>query len=239
MLSRILALCTAEVCIASHVIFRDKPKNFSFFLNMSEDVRYATTLFLKVFATCSPPLTAVLFMGMTAAYTPQERWKTGCKGLGIASIILALALVFGNSLLEIIGVSMQAFQVAAGLLLGKLGWDMVHADCFEGNHVSSSSSREDISVTPLGFPTIVGPGAISSIIIGKADAVNTLQHAYAYVVGSLIMLSFFGCFYVACFCSKWLRPAFIVIFTKLTGLVVLTIAAQFILTGTLNFFTKT
>lgn len=206
---------------------------------MSEDVRYATTFFLKVFVTCCPPLTAVLFMGMTAAYTPQQRWTTGCKGLGIASIILLLTLVFGNGILDIIGVSMQAFQVAAGLLLGKLGWTMVHAECFEGNNTNSSKSREDISVTPLGFPTIVGPGAISSTIIGKADAVNTLQHAYAYVVGLLIMLSFFGCFYIVCFCSKWLRPAFIVIFTKLTGLVVLTIAAQFILTGTLNFFTKT
>lgn len=207
--------------------------------SMNDDLRYFLSLYVKVFATCSPPLTAVLFIGMTSVYTPQERWRIACKGLSVASALLLLAVAFGNCVLDIIGVQMQAFQISAGLLLGKLGWDMLHVVCFEGKMTDSLSSKKDISITPLAFPTIVGPGAISSIMVGKADAANVTQQVYAYAVGVLIMLTFFGFFYLACFCSKWLRPAFIIIFTKLSGLVVLTVAAQFILSGVFGFSQKT
>ena len=105
----------------------------------------------------------------------------------------------------------------------------------EADENTSNVSRPDITVTPLAFPIISGPGAISSLMIAKSDAINSVQNAYAYVALALLMLTFYGGFYITAFSSKWLTKSFVQISTKLFGLIVLAMAAEFIATGIAGF----
>jgi len=207
---------------------------------MVEDIRYLLALYSKLFVTCSPPITVALFIGMTQGYTAEERWETARKGLKIATGILLATLVCGGWILEMVGVAMDGFRIAGGLVLCRLAWTMLHSNIEIADETSGEKSvkREDISVVPLAFPTIVGAGTISSTLICKADATNTKELLYVWLAAGLIMLTFYLFFYLICFFSRWFKPTFVNIFAKLSGLLLLAMAVQLVVGGVMGFLPK-
>ena len=122
--------------------------------------------------------------------------------------------------------------------MGMMGFDLLKCDFSKADGSNNQSSLKDIIVTPLAFPIISGPGAISSLIITKSEACNQVQSCLAYVAVALIMATFYFLFYLTSVGSKWLTPAFIQITSKLCGLIVLAMSAQFFAYGILGFLGK-
>ena len=207
---------------------------------MVEDIRYLLALYSKLFVTCSPPITVALFIGMTQGYTAEERWETARKGLKIAAGILLTVLICGNQIFEIVGVATDGLRIAGGLILCRLAWTMLHSNIEIADETSGEKSvkREDISVVPLAFPTIVGAGTISSTLICKADATNTKELLYVWLAAGLIMLTFYLFFYLICFFSRWFKPTFVNIFAKLSGLLLLAMSVQLVVCGVMGFLPK-
>ena len=205
-----------------------------------EDICYLIALYSKLFVTCSPPITVALYIGMTQGYTAEERWETARKGLKIAAGILLATLVCGGWILEMVGVAMDGFRIAGGLVLCRLAWTMLHSNIEIADETSGEKSvkREDISVVPLAFPTIVGAGTISSTLICKADATNTKELLYVWLAAGLIMLTFYLFFYLICFFSRWFKPTFVNIFAKLSGLLLLAMSVQLVVCGVMGFLPK-
>ena len=123
---------------------------------------------------------------------------------------------------------MNTFRVAGGLVLGKIGWDMLYP---KDKAFAASVSGKSLIVTPLAFPLIAGPGAVSSVIIGQSEAVTMPQKLYVYAAVLLIMLTFYIAFYIACSLSKYMKPAFIQICTKLFGILILAIGFKLMTFG--------
>ena len=207
---------------------------------MVEDIRYLTALYCKLFVTCSPPITVALFIGMTQGYTAEERWETARKGLKIATGILLAVLLCGNRIFEMVGVATDGLRIAGGLILCRLAWTMLHSNIEIVDEAGGERSvkREDISVVPLAFPTIVGAGTISSTLICKADAINTEELICVWLAAGLIMLTFWLFFYLICFFSRWFRPTFVSIFAKLPGLLLLAMSVQSVVCGVMGFLPK-
>ena len=202
---------------------------------MNADVLFLLEMYAKLFAASAPIAAMAMFIGMTPGYTPKERWQLSLRATHISFCILILCAFFGNRLLEFMGVEMDAFRIAGGLVMGLLGLDMIRTQIECDAAVADPKSRPDITVTPLAFPVISGPGAISSLMISKSDAINATQHFYAYIALSLLMLTFYGFFYITAYSSKWLKPSVVQISTKLCGLIVLAMAAQFVASGIFGF----
>lgn len=206
---------------------------------MGEDIQYLLEMYARMFAACSPIAAVALCISITPNLTPKGRWKLACKACHVAFGLLLICAFFGARLLDLLGVEMNAFRIAGGLVLGTLGFDLLKCEFFDENAVDSEpkgrTGMKDIIVTPLAFPIIAGPGAISSLMIVKSDACNDLQTFFAYVNVVLLMLTLYGLFYLASVCSKLLSPAFIQISSRLCGLVVLAMAAQFLVSGIIGF----
>lgn len=208
---------------------------------MVEDIRYLVALYSKLFVVCSPPITVALFIGMTQGYTAEERWETARRGLKVAAGILLAVLVCGNRILEMVGVAIDGFRIAGGLILCRIAWVMIHSNIAVETDTGSGASEakhKDISVVPLAFPTIVGAGTISSTLICKADATNGKELLFVWVAAGLIMLTFWLFFYLICFFSRWFKPAFVSIFAKLSGLLLLAMAVQLTVCGVVGFLPK-
>lgn len=204
-------------------------------LLMSADVLFLFEMYAKLFAASSPIAAMAMFIAMTPTSTPKERWQLSLKASHVSFGILLLCAFFGSKLLDFMGVDMNAFRIAGGIVMGLMGIDMVRSSVNENDSVNTKASSESIIVTPLAFPIISGPGAISSLMIAKSDAVNLTQHLYSYVALTALMLTFYAFFYVTAFSSKWLKPSLVQISTKLCGLIVLAMSAQFISSGVLGF----
>ena len=204
------------------------------------DVSYLVALYCKLFVTCSPPITVALYLGMTQGYTAEERWETARKGLRIAAGILLATLVCGSWILEMVGVAMDGFRIAGGLILCRIAWTMLYSNVEVVKETGGEKKvkREDISVVPLAFPTIVGAGTISSTLICKAGATNGKELFYVWLAAGLIMLTFYLFFYLICFFSRWFKPAFVSIFAKLSGLLLLAMSVQLVVCGVFGFLPK-
>ena len=195
---------------------------------MGADFDFLITLYLKIFTAAAPIPGVMMYVSIASFLTPQERWEVAKKGTAVATFILICAVLCGSEVLRLMGIDMNTFRVAGGLVLGKIGWDMLY---LKDGVSTASVSGKSLIVTPLAFPLIAGPGAVSSVIIGQSEAVNMPQKFYVYAAVLLIMLTFYITFYIACSLSKYMKPAFIQICTKLFGILILAIGFKLMTFG--------
>ena len=126
--------------------------------------------FLVVFFVVVEPVSLVpLFCGLTSGATVYYRRTMALKAVVVAALILVLFALGGAAFLELMGISLQAFRIFGGMLLFLLSLEMVFAR-ESGTRTSSSEAAEskrraDISVFPLAFPFIAGPGALATILL--------------------------------------------------------------------------
>lgn len=83
--------------------------------------------------------------------------------------------ITGQFLFSFFGISANGFRIAAGIIILKIGYDMLQAR-FTNTKLSDEEIRtyaDDISITPLSIPLLCGPGAIANGIVLMEQA-NTL-----------------------------------------------------------------
>ena len=126
--------------------------------------------FLVVFFVVIEPISLIpLFSGLTRGATPRYKRRMALKAVIIAALILVLFAFAGAAFLELMGISLQAFRIFGGMLLFLLSLEMVFAR-ESGTRTSTDEAAEnkrraDISVFPLAFPFIAGPGALATILL--------------------------------------------------------------------------
>jgi multiple antibiotic resistance protein len=125
--------------------------------------------FIVFFVVIEPLSIAPVFVSLTAGATPEFQRKMAYKSVSIAAIILLTFSLIGTPFLAAMGISIQAFRIFGGLLLFLIALEMVFAR-ESGTRTSSdekaeSQLRADVSVFPLAFPLISGPGALVTILL--------------------------------------------------------------------------
>ncbi len=125
--------------------------------------------FVVFFVVVEPVSLIPLFTGLTTGATPAYKRRMALRAVSVAAAILLLFAFGGASFLKLMGISLEAFRIFGGLLLFLLALEMVFAR-ESGTRTSSSEAAEsrrraDISVFPLAFPFIAGPGALATILL--------------------------------------------------------------------------
>ncbi len=126
--------------------------------------------FVVLFVVVDPIGLAAIFFALTADADARFRRRMAVHGVALAAVILLVFYFFGDALMRTLGVGIPAFRIAGGLLLFLLAIDMVFArqSGLRSTTVREqieAEAREDISVFPLAFPLISGPGAITSVLL--------------------------------------------------------------------------
>ncbi|HEU4624423.1 MAG TPA: MarC family protein [Steroidobacteraceae bacterium] len=126
--------------------------------------------FFVVFFVVVEPLSLIpLFNGLTDGASTAYKHKMALKAVLVSGLILLLFSLGGAAFLRLAGISIDAFRIFGGLLLFLIALEMVFAR-ESGTRTSSSERAEsvrraDISVFPLAFPFIAGPGALATILL--------------------------------------------------------------------------
>ena len=125
--------------------------------------------FVVFFVVVEPISLAPIFSGLTEGATRAYKHKMALKAVVIAGLILLIFAFGGARFLDLMGISLEAFRIFGGLLLFLIALEMVYARQ-SGTRTSSSEREEsarraDISVFPLAFPFIAGPGALATILL--------------------------------------------------------------------------
>jgi multiple antibiotic resistance protein len=125
--------------------------------------------FVVFFVVVEPVSLIPLFNGLTDGASVGYKHKMALKAVLVSGLILVLFALGGAGFLGLAGISLDAFRIFGGLLLFLIALEMVFAR-ESGTRTSSSERAEsvrraDISVFPLAFPFIAGPGALATILL--------------------------------------------------------------------------
>jgi MarC family membrane protein len=141
---------------------------------MIREIIYSFVTFLVIL---DPLGVAVIFAGLMHEAPADFRRRTAWRATIIATILVLAFAAGGEPLLLALGISMPAFRIAGGILLFLLATDMVFARPSGIRNPTEPEQAEaarnqDLSVFPLAFPLLAGPGALTSVmlLIGRADS---------------------------------------------------------------------
>jgi multiple antibiotic resistance protein len=131
-----------------------------------ELVKFFVVLLVVVEPLSLLPVLAGLTDGAGDAWRRRMAWKA----VGLSAGVCLVFAVGGTALLEILGISVDAFKVGGGILLFLLAIEMVFARPSGARSITPGEDAEahhraDISVFPLAFPLIAGPGALATILL--------------------------------------------------------------------------
>jgi multiple antibiotic resistance protein len=168
------------------------------------------------------------------------------KSIAIATGIL-LAFAFGGAwLLEHLGVSIDAFRIAGGLLLFLIAVDMLfekradrreeRAEEVAAHNATQPGHNDDISVFPLAIPLISGPGAIASIMLFFAQHTDAMARAYILSGMALNLILCLLAFLAAGPIAKVMGETVAAMLTRIFGILLAALAAQFVVDGIKNVF---
>jgi multiple antibiotic resistance protein len=134
-----------------------------------ELVKFFVVLLVVVEPLSLLPVLAGLTEGADVSYRRRMSWKA----VGIAAVVSLVFAAGGSALLQLLGISVHAFKVGGGILLFLLAIEMVFARPSGARSITPGEDAEahhrgDISVFPLAFPLIAGPGALAVILLAFA-----------------------------------------------------------------------
>ncbi len=146
-------------------------------------------LCLTSFFTLTNPLgTMPVFLTMTQGMTEKERRFIITRATLTAFIIIMVFTFAGQFLFKFFGISTNGFRIAGGVIIFKIGFDMLQARYtpMKLKDEEIKTYADDISITPLGIPMLCGPGAIANAIVLMQDA-HTLE-LKGVLIGSIAFI---------------------------------------------------
>jgi multiple antibiotic resistance protein len=183
------------------------------------------------------PLSAVpMYVAMTSDYTSEHRATTLRRAIVTAFALLAVFTLIGPLILRFFGITTQAFRIAGGVIFFAIGWDMLNARRSRvkttREEERESSVREDIGIVPLGIPTLAGPGAITTVIAlnGQANG-DLMRQAAVYAAIVVVLLICWATLAAAPFVTRRMGQTGMNVMTRLMGLLVTVVGAQFVIDG--------
>jgi multiple antibiotic resistance protein len=202
--------------------------------------------FVTFFVAIDPVAMAPMFTTMTARMSAAWRGEMAWRSVAYATFIL-LAFAFGGAwLLEQIHVSLDAFRIAGGILLFLIAVDMLfekrserreeRAEKVAAEQAKHPEHKDDISVFPLAIPLISGPGAIASIMLFFSQYESAGERAMILLGAGANLALCLAAFLLAGPISKVMGPAIGSMLTRIFGILLAALAAQFVVDGVSNAF---
>ncbi|HHW78381.1 MAG TPA: MarC family protein [Xanthomonadaceae bacterium] len=197
------------------------------------------TIFVTFLVVIDPIGVAPIFSALTRGGSDRYRRRMALKSTFIATLIMLFFVFTGDSLLRLLGISLAAFRVSGGALLFLLAIDMVFA---RPSGLRSATVREqeearykeDVSVFPLAFPLLAGPGALTTILLTTSGIrPQTQPLLFAGLLGVMlsVLLLTLLCLLLAPRLMKLLGETGANVIDRLLGVILAALAVQFMLEG--------
>jgi multiple antibiotic resistance protein len=172
---------------------------------------------------------------MTERDTPEHRRLLARRGAWTCAIALIAFALGGSLIFTIFGITIGAFKIAGGVLMGLNALDMVQARRSQQRETPAEKAegiqKDDIGIMPLGIPMLAGPGAISTVMVLALGSKGPLVTAAVYVSIILTALISYWVLAGATLVERRLGQTGMRILTRVMGLVLCAIAVQFIIDG--------
>ena len=195
---------------------------------MSSEIIQFLDIFAKLFVVIDPFGSLVLFIAMTGNIDQKRRRLITIDATLYGGLILVFFTVFGSYLLYFFGISIEALEIAGGIILLIMGIEMVR----EGDRPKSmggGQTEQDIGIVPFATPFIAGPGAISLVIILVKGDILANPIIDIFTLGSIVIVMgiIFIFFIYSTRITRLVGEKVLKALTRILGLLVAGIAIQY------------
>jgi len=187
--------------------------------------------YLKMFFVLTPFFVITIFLALTRHQNETGRRRIALRVAGAVVVIVFALFFFGGYIFSVFGVTLDAFKIGAGVLLFLSAISLVQG----ATPAQKGEESGDISVVPLAIPVTVGPATTGVLLVMGAELTSVPSKVIAggallcaVLTVSLLLLLSSGI-------ERRLGQTGLSILSKLTGLMLASIAAQLILTGVQHF----
>ncbi len=191
---------------------------------MSFNTRLFGEVFVTLFVIMDPPGTIPLFLSLTGGRPQKARRQIARQAAIVAFLVIVAFALFGQTILDYLGITLPALQLAGGLLLLLVALELLTGRGDE------PSQRGDVNVAlvPLGTPLLAGPGAIvaTMVFVQRVDNVGDLLAVAAAIVAVHLVLWLTMRFSVAII--RLIRDGGVVLISRIAGLLLSAIAVQLV-----------
>lgn len=195
----------------------------------------------SLFVIVDPLATMPAFLAMTPNDTPEQRIRTARLACCVTAGVLLAFSVAGQLVFKVMGITMPAFEIAASIVLLLVALDMLRAQRSRvqetREETKAGTEKTDIAITPLAIPMLAGPGAISTTILLQNEAHDVPQHIALYGCIVMVSLASYLVLRIAARGTRWLNPIAMSIATRIMGLLLASVAIQFMLNAIKAFHT--
>jgi len=205
-----------------------------------ELLRHIATILIPLVIIMDPLGNLPFFLTFTANKSTRERHRIATISTVTAAIILLFFALTGNMVLDFFHISLPAFQLAGGFIFFIYSLQML-ALIPSGLKTSDEEeheaiSKENVALVPLATPFLAGPGAITAVLVWRGQS-TTIPSIILFLIA--IPLACFVVYLIFRFgqqISRLLGVGGIRVLTRLMGLLLSVIAAQFIVSGLRQIF---
>lgn len=195
-----------------------------------------TSALVTFLVVIDPPGCAPIFASLTQGVPARERRLMAVRATVIGTLILLFFAVLGEDLLDALGVSLSSFRIAGGIMLFLVALDMVFERRTErrenrAQEVQDTPEHEDITVFPMAIPMIAGPGSIASVMLLTARSEGPQESAIVFAALGVTLLLTLATLLAAGPLMRVLGPRIEAMITRILGVILAALAAQFVVDG--------
>lgn len=124
--------------------------------------------FLPLFVAINLPGILPIFLGLTEGSSAAQRRRLVMQALLTAAGVSLLILFAGHVIFRVMGITVNDLRVGGGLILLTLSIaDLIFGDYRRRDPTDGMVEGSSVGVVPLGIPLIVGPAAITTILVSQ------------------------------------------------------------------------
>ena len=197
--------------------------------------------FITLFVVIDPPGCAPIYAGLTKGATQAQRRNMAIRATFIAGIILLIFALFGEQLLGALHIELDSFRIAGGLMLFWIAFEMVFEKRTQrreerAEKIAATPEVEDVSVFPMAMPMLAGPGAIAAIMLLMNEASGSEESLVVLgALASVLILTMLALI-AAGPLMKLFGDRVEAVITRLLGVLLAALAAQYVIDGLKNSF---
>lgn len=194
-----------------------------------------TVYVVQLFIIVDPLAGIPIFLAITPNKSKVERRATARRSCLIAFLVIVFFLLAGPYLLDYFGIKTSAVRICGGILLFLIALELLHGRATSTGTTSReerlAEEKEDVSVTPLAIPLLAGPGAIATTLIFAGRAMDVWSILVLCEGAAIVFALTYLFFYWADELGKMVGALGMRIVTRIAGLLLAFISAQYVIDG--------
>ena len=200
---------------------------------------------ILLFVAVDPIALIPIFASLTKGLNSDEIKKIYLQATFVSLIILSLFWLFGEMVLNLMGISMSSFRIIGGLFLIAIAFQMVFEQRQDRRQNTAEvamddSSIQSIAIFPLSIPLIAGPGAMTAALLVAENRIYEPVDLILNFLPILVVVLMAGiAMWLSAQLSKRLGPTIITVVEKIFGILLGALAIEFVVAGIIESFNLT